>query len=411
MLSQTLEEDTVIAVMRDITNRKEMEYKLLQSEKLKSLGELAGGVAHDFNNVLAAILGRVQLLKMQFNPPDGQPEQRKAMINLIKSLGVIEKASFDGAETVRRIQEFARKRADDKDFTQIEINELLENSLEFTRMRWKDQTESKGISVDIQRAFSQLAPTLGSASELREVFTNIINNALDAMPEGGTLKIETCKEDDLIVITIADTGVGIPEAIRDRIFDPFYTTKGVRSTGLGMSISYGIVNRHKGTIGVESREGQGTTFTIKLPVIEECSTTREQKQAIPLEQRKARILIVEDEEEVRKLLSEILVIGEHEVEVAPNGTQGLEMFEKGSFDLVFTDLGMPDMSGWEVAKKIKAINGNVSIVLVTGWNIEIEDDEKRNNHVDRVIQKPFQVDQILSAVQEMMSTDDRCKAV
>ena len=317
------QKDTVIAVMRDITNRKEMENKLLQSEKLKSLGELAGGVAHDFNNVLAAILGRVQLLKMQFNPPDGIQEQRKSMLNLIKSLEIIEKASFDGAETVRRIQEFARKRADDKDFTQIEINELLENSLEFTRMRWKDQTESKGISVDIQREFSQLAPTLGSASELREVFTNIINNAIDAMPEGGTLKITTCKEDDLIVINIADTGVGIPEGVVDRIFDPFYTTKGVRSTGLGMSISYGIINRHKGTIGVESREGQGTTFTIKLPVIEEFSTTKERTKAIPLEQRKARILIVEDEEEVRNLLSEILAIGEHEVEVAANGTQGL----------------------------------------------------------------------------------------
>jgi PAS domain S-box-containing protein len=405
------QEDTVIAVMRDITNRKEMENKLLQSEKLKSLGELAGGVAHDFNNVLAAILGRVQLLKMQFNPPDGIQEQRKSMANLLKSLEVIEKASFDGAETVRRIQEFARKRADDKDFTQLEINELLEDSLEFTRMRWKDQTESKGITIDIQREFSQLAPTLGSASELREVFTNIINNALDAMPEGGALKIATCKEDDLIVINIADTGVGIPEAIVDRIFDPFYTTKGVRSTGLGMSISYGIINRHKGTIGVESREGQGTTFTIKLPVIEECSTTKEQTKAMPLAERKAKILIVEDEEEVRNLLSDILASGEHEVKAAANGTQGLEFFEGGSFDLVFTDLGMPDMSGWEVAKKIKAINGKVPIVLVTGWNVEIQDDEKNNNHVDKVIQKPFQVDQVLSSVQEVMSTEDRCKAV
>ena len=405
------QENTVIAVMRDITNRKEMEYKLLQSEKLKSLGELAGGVAHDFNNVLAAILGRVQLLKMQFNPPDGIQEQRKSMINLIKSLGVIEKASFDGAETVRRIQEFARKRADDKDFAQIEINELLENSLEFTRMKWKDQTESKGITIDIQREFSQLAPTLGSASELREVFTNIINNAIDAMPEGGTLKITTCKEDDLIVINIADTGVGIPEGVVDRIFDPFYTTKGVRSTGLGMSISYGIINRHKGTIGVESKENQGTTFTIKLPVIEECSSTKEKTKAMPLAERKARILIVEDEEEVRKLLSDILTSGEHQVEVAANGTQGLDIFERGSFDLVFTDLGMPDMSGWEVAKKIKAINGKVPVVLVTGWNVELQEDEKSNNHVDKVIQKPFQVDQVLSSVQEVMSTEYRCEAV
>ena len=406
------QEDTVIAVMRDITNRKEMEYKLLQAEKLKSLGELAGGVAHDFNNVLAAILGRVQLLKMQFNPPDGIQEQRKSMINLMKSLGVIEKASFDGAETVRRIQEFARKRSDDKDFTQIEINELLDNSLEFTRMRWKDQTESKGITIDIQREFSQLAPTLGSASELREVFTNIINNALDAMPEGGTLRIATCKEDDLVVINIADTGVGIPEAIRDRIFDPFYTTKGVRSTGLGMSISYGIINRHKGTIGVESSEGTGNHLYHKASYHRSNSLQQKNKAgAVIEEQRKARILIVEDEEEVRQLLSDILASGEHEVEAAANGTRGLELFEKGSFDLVFTDLGMPDMSGWEVAKKIKNIDGKVPIVLVTGWNVEIEDDEKKNNHVDKIIQKPFQVDQVLDAVQEVMSTGDRREAV
>ena len=188
------QEDTIIAVMRDITNRKEMESKLLQSEKLKSLGELAGGVAHDFNNVLAAILGRVQLLKMQFTPPAGITEKRKSMVDLIKNLEIIERASFDGAETIRRIQEFARKRADDKDFTQIEINELLDNSLEFTRMRWKDQAGSEGAIIDIQRDFSQLAPTVGSAAELREVFTNIINNALDAMPRGEALGLKLLKK-------------------------------------------------------------------------------------------------------------------------------------------------------------------------------------------------------------------------
>ena len=329
----------------------------------------------------------------------------------VYGLEVIEKASFDGAETVRRIQEFARKRSDDKDFTQVEINELLDNSLEFTRMRWKDQAESKGIAVDIQKEFSPLTPALGSASELREVFTNIINNALDAMPEGGILKVKTSKEDDLIVISISDTGVGIPEAILDRIFDPFYTTKGVRSTGLGMSISYGIINRHKGTIAVESNEGKGTTFTIKLPSVKQSSRPGEKAETKQLEQRKAQILIVEDEEEVRKLLSDILTSAEHSVVVASNGNQGLEIFEEGSFDLVFTDLGMPDLSGWEVAKKIKTINENVPIVLVTGWNVILEEDKKNNNDVDVVIQKPFQVDQVLRAVQELMRAGENRKAV
>ena len=181
-----------VAIMRDVTERRNMENRLYQSEKLKSLGELAGGVAHDFNNVLAAILGRVQLLKMQFAPPPGIREKRKSMLDLIKSLDIIERASFDGAETVRRIQEFSRKRSDDKDFTRVDINELLENVLDFTSVRWKDEAESKGIQVTINKDFSALPPTLGSASELREVFTNLIHNALDAMMEGGSISIKTC---------------------------------------------------------------------------------------------------------------------------------------------------------------------------------------------------------------------------
>ena len=139
-----------LSIARDITERQQMQHQLFQAEKLRSLGELAGGVAHDFNNILAAILGRVQLLKMQFKPPAGITEKRKSMIDLVKSLEIIEKASFDGAETVRRIQEFSRKRVDDKEFTHLNINELLENALDFTRVRWKDNAESRGIKFDIQ---------------------------------------------------------------------------------------------------------------------------------------------------------------------------------------------------------------------------------------------------------------------
>ncbi|MCK5255755.1 MAG: PAS domain S-box protein, partial [Deltaproteobacteria bacterium] len=162
-----------VSIIRDITERKKMEQQLLQSEKLKSLGELAGGVAHDFNNVLAAILGRVQLLKIQFKPPSGKQEKRKSMLDLMKSLEIIERASLDGAETVRRIQEFSRKRTDDKNFTKSDINQLLDNALEFTSVRWKNEAESKGIKINIQKEYSSLPSTLGSAAELREVFTNL----------------------------------------------------------------------------------------------------------------------------------------------------------------------------------------------------------------------------------------------
>ncbi|MCK5513837.1 MAG: PAS domain S-box protein [Deltaproteobacteria bacterium] len=400
-----------VSIIRDITERKKMEQQLLQSEKLKSLGELAGGVAHDFNNVLAAILGRVQLLKIQFKPPSGKQEKRKSMLDLMKSLEIIERASLDGAETVRRIQEFSRKRTDDKNFTQSDINQLLDNALEFTSVRWKNEAESKGIKINIQKEYSSLPSTLGSAAELREVFTNLINNALDAMPQGGSIKIKTHKENSHILVKIEDTGAGIPEDIRNRIFDPFFTTKGVQSTGLGMSISYGIIHRHKGTIVVNSSEGKGTTFTIKLPILEKLLGEKGKVVTIPRRQRKARILVVDDEEDLGQLLSDILTSEGHEVEVASNGSQGIEMFKKKSFDMVFTDLGMPSMSGWEVAEKIKTINRRVPVALLTGWNIELKDQEMRDKNIDIVIHKPFEVERVLRSIHEVMVLGDRLKAV
>jgi signal transduction histidine kinase len=317
-----------------------VEHKLLQSEKLKSLGELAGGVAHDFNNVLAAILGRAQLLKMIFEPPPGKEERRKSMIELKENLDIIEQASRDGAETVRRIQEFARRRGDDKNFGTVDLNEIIDNALDFTKMKWKDDAESKGIKITIQKELSILPTTSGSASELREVFTNLINNSIDAMPQGGSIKMKTFKEDSHISIKVEDTGVGIPKTMRDRVFDPFFTTKGVQSSGLGLSVSYGIINRHRGTISADSIEGKGTTFTIKLPISEKVIET-EQVKPIPEEQRKAKILVIEDEENVRDILSAILIEGGHQVETAIDGSQGIEMFEKKEFDLVFSDLGTP----------------------------------------------------------------------
>jgi PAS domain S-box-containing protein len=400
-----------LSIARDITERQQMQQQLFQSEKLRSLGELAGGVAHDFNNILAAILGRVQLLKMQFKTPPGVTEKRKSMIDLVKSLEIIEKASFDGAETVRRIQEFSRKRPDDKDFVQLNINELLDNALDFTRVRWKNNAESKGIKFDIKKTYAPVPSMLGSASELREVFTNLINNALDAMPDGGAMEVKTALEENTILIDITDTGVGISEELQTRIFDPFFTTKGVQSTGLGMSISYGIINRHKGTIAVKSAEGKGTTFTITLPVAEKSLKKRAEIKSVSLKQREVKILVIEDEDDVRQLLSDILFSEGHEVEVASNGNEGIEVFKKNTFDLVFSDLGMPDMSGWEVADAIKRINSLVPVVLVTGWNVEIKDSEKENASVDKVIQKPFEVKQVLRTVQEVLELKEQMRAV
>jgi len=398
-----------VATIREVTERKRMEKKLLQAEKLKSLGELSGGVAHDFNNVLSAILGRAELLEMNIESSTGGYEKRKSVIALKKGLGIIAKAARDGAETVRRIQEFSRRQDDDKHFKTIDLNEIIDNALEFTRTKWKDDVESKGIKVNIQKEFSSIPPTSGSAAELREVFINLINNAIDAMPQGGHINIKTFTENKHISIKIEDTGAGIPTAIRDRIFDPFFTTKGFQSSGLGMSVSYGIISRHRGTITADSVEGKGTTFTINLPILNKAAG-EEKAKTISKQQKKAIVLVIDDEEDVRELLFDVLSDSGHEVEIASDGFKGVEMFKKKSFDLVFTDLGMPGMSGWQVAEKIKAINDKVPIALITGWNVELNKSGMQDNWIDFVVQKPFEMNQILKLVQEGMVLRDRFKA-
>jgi len=359
-------------------------------------------------------LGRVQLLKLHLKPPLGKQEKRKSLLELKKSLEIIERASLDGAETIRRIQEFSRRRSDDKDFIQVDINELFEDALEFTKARWKDETESKGIRIRIKKELSPLTSILGSSSELREVFTNLINNAIDAMPQGGEIRVESFMDDTIAVIRISNTGKGIPKDIRDRIFDPFFTTKDVKSTGLGLSVSYGIINRHRGTITVDSIEGEETIFTIRFPITKKTSKEEvKEEKVVPIKrkQKKARVLVIEDEEDVRHLLRDILIDAGHNVEVANDASEGIEIFKKKKFDLVFTDLGMPVISGWEVAEKIKSMNENVPVALITGWNIEPKESELKKSGVDLVVQKPFEVNQVLNLVQEGMLLRDQLKAV
>jgi signal transduction histidine kinase/CheY-like chemotaxis protein len=403
-----------VMLLRDITNRKKLEQQLIQSEKLNSLGELAGGVAHDFNNVLAAIIGRAQLLKLHVEPLAGREENRKTVRELQKGLELIENAAKDGAETVKQIQEFSRRRADDKEFTTIEINELLDHALEYTSLRWKDEAEARGIRIRVIKELSPLNPILGRSSELRRVFTNLINNAIDAMPQGGDMKVISFMNDRTVVIKIEDTGDGIPYHIKDKIFDPFFTTKGPQSTGLGLSVCYGTMNRHHGTITAESVEGEGTVFTLTFPAAEyaaEGKVLHENSIPIRKAQEKAKILVIDDEESVRELLRDILTDASHEVEVARDGQEGITLFAEKEFDMVFTDLGMPLMSGWEVAEKVKNINEKVPIALITGWNVSLEESELNDKRINLVIQKPFKMEQILNLVQEGMILRDQLKAV
>jgi PAS domain S-box-containing protein len=385
--------------VRDVTERKAMEEKLIGAEKLRALGELSGGVAHDFNNVLAAILGRVELLRRSVadRPQEGEGESHG---DVDRGLEIIERAARDGEDTVRRIQEFSRTRTSDSQFEMVDVNELIEHSLEFTKVRWKSEAEAKGLSIRILKDFSPLPPVLGSASELREVFTNLMNNAVDSLPEGGDIAIRTRADGSYVEVEIEDTGVGIPDSIRGRIFDPFFTTKGPQSTGLGMSVCYGIITRHEGAISVDSEEGRGSAFTVRVPIREGEKALEREVNAPAGEGRKAAILVVEDEDAVRTLLSDMLASEGHHVVCASNGKEGLQVFQKDNFDLVFTDLGMPGMSGWEVARSVKSVSPGTPVILVTGWGIQACQEDLMSKGVDAVVSKPFSVDDITTVVHE-----------
>jgi len=378
---------------------KQVQDQIIQTEKLRAMGEMASGVAHDFNNVLAVILGNIQLLLYQLDDlTPGEIRER---------LRIIERSSKDGAETVRRIQEFTGVRRD-KEFVPLSINEIIAEVISITQPRWKDQSQKKGIQIDLVRKLEDVPLIIGHPSELREVLTNILFNAVDAMPEGGRIVLSTNHQEDGVEVRIADTGIGMTEEVKRKVFDPFFTTKGVTNSGLGMSVSYGIIKRHGGEILVESEPGKGTTFVLHLPTsLGEGETEIKLAKSGKKETRSVRILVIDDEQSVRDILSRMLRTKGHEVVVASSGEEGIDRFRSDKFDIVFTDLGMPRISGWEVGKAIKEINPKVPIAMITGWGMEMNREKMSGSGIDLVVSKPFDFDQVIGLISEAIELKER----
>ncbi len=247
----------VEGIAEDITERKKMQEALLQSEKLKSLGIMTEGIAHEFNNVLAVIQGFAHLLKKKHG-------DRKKME---QSVSGISNAVSDGTEIVRRMHEFVHAERDTTEFIQLDMRDIVIQAIDLTMPRWKDMAQAKGVIYDIDtEGISEVAPVLGKPSELREVLVNIINNALDAMHNGDKLSFRTWGEDKNVFVSISDTGEGMDEDVQKRISDSFVSTRSPEGKGLGMSISYGTITRHGGKIDLESEMGKGSMFTIRLPL-------------------------------------------------------------------------------------------------------------------------------------------------
>ncbi|MDT7542963.1 MAG: hypothetical protein QOE33_2867 [Acidobacteriota bacterium] len=384
--------------------QEEMRGQFSQLEKMSALGELASGVAHDFNNTLAGILGRAQLL-MRTNDPE----------KLRRGLQIIVKSAEDGARTVKRIQDFARQRRS-QDFAAVEAGQLLREVLEMTRPRWKDSAEAAGVSIRVESRTDARVYCMGDESELREVLVNMIFNAVDAMPCGGTLSLAAREEGQQIIITVSDTGCGMSPDVRSRIFDPFYTTKGKAGMGLGLAVSYGIIRRHEGSVEVASEVDRGTTFTIRLPIAHGACKIQSEGEAafeivvttatVATAIRRARILVVDDEQHVLDLLADIVEAEGCEAVKCSSGREAVSVFEAGRFDAMFTDIGMPGMSGWELARAVRERDACMPIAVITGWGEAVGSDEREAAQVDWVVTKPFSMSRIAEIVGEIVSRKD-----
>lgn len=329
----------------------------------------------------------MQLLQTRF----AQGSVQAATIK--ETLRLLEAAALDGAEIVRKLREFTRP-AEEEAFVLIALDKVIEQVLDTTRPRWKDQAEASGRRFRIVTEFASVPPILGNASELRAVVTNLLFNALDAMPQGGTVTITLrhvqTERGGVVLLTMTDTGVGIPDSVKARIFDPFFTTKGTRGTGLGLSMVHGIVRRHHGEILVASEERRGTTITISLPIAVEIPTVvMSEVTALPSVPYCARILVIDDDPLGVEILMAFLQTLGHEAVVATGGPEGLRLMETNKFDLVLTDLGMPEMSGWDVAQAAKTRLPSLPVVLVTGWGDHIDPSRLAGTGVDVVLTKPY----------------------
>ena len=288
----------------------------------------------------------------------------------------------------------------------MSLNRVVEETLESTESRWRDEPRSRGVAVEVRTALApDLPPVAGDPAELREALINLILNAVDAMPEGGTLTLSTTADaDGRAELLVADTGTGMPEHVRQRIFDPFFTTKGPRGTGLGLSMTYGILSRHGAQIGVESEEGRGTRFRLRFPgtTLTEAADPR---TPVPAAADRLRCLVVDDETAVGEVLGDIIEAAGHGAVVVDSGAAALERVRAEPFDVVFTDLAMPGISGWEVAREVTKLRPGVPVFLVTGFGVELSPQELAAHGVQTVLTKPLDMQETIALLARLRRSE------
>lgn len=353
--------------------------QIVKQERLRALGMMAGGIAHDFNNALTMMLGYGELLHPWLEANGTKRE--------ITYLDHIVSAARDASHVVSRLREFYRPAEDNEIRLPVDMNEVVERVISLTSPKWKGKSRAEGVQIEIITELSTIPPVAGNAAELREVLTNLIFNAVDAMPSGGTITLKTQQDFDNATISIQDTGVGMTAEERERCLEPFFTTKGDHGTGLGLAVVYGIVQRHKGTIDISSEKNVGSTFTISFPITTDVPAAS--KPQIERLDRTLRVLVVDDQEVICELIAEYLHSDGHTTACAFRGDEALNLFQTQSFDLVVTDQAMPAMNGTQLAGAIKKQAPDTPIILLTGFGEEMLAVGGRPAGVDIVLGKPI----------------------
>jgi PAS domain S-box-containing protein len=376
-----------VVVNRDVTEERKRQQQAAQGEKLRALGQMAGGVAHDLNQYLGLVVGHGDLARQALSQaaPDLESVQ--------ESLDVMVRAAIDGATTVRRLLTLVRPREEAPSGC-VELGGLLREVAQLTAPRWRDAAQAEGRPISLSVQVDGDTTIQGDPAGLREALTNLIFNAVDALPEGGAIVLEAARRGEQVEAIVKDSGIGMSQEITSRIFEPFFSTKGERGSGLGLAMVYGIVRQHDGQITLDSIPGRGTTFRLTFPAaraddLDRCPTES------AAEVRPRRILVVDDEPRICLLASRILVDDGHQVATAASGEEALDRLMVEPFDLVLSDVGMgAGMNGWELAERVRTGFPGLRFALATGWAAEIDPDEAATRGVDAVLAKPYRLTEL-----------------
>lgn len=406
-------EQCLINVM-DITERKQAERTIIESQRLNAIGEMASSIAHDFNNSLQVISGNLELAMLNSESPEA----------ILTYLKIIRTTVDDSAERIRSLQRFGKRKQDKSMFSFADVNMFIAEVIAQVRPLWKGEAEKMGLSFVIETKFGEIPEIFCDKGELRVVLYNLFKNSIEAMPNGGVIYVETGQRLNEVYIDITDTGIGMNEETKARIFQPFYSTKGFDvGRGLGMSGGYTIIKEHGGDIYVKrTAPGEGTTIEITLPILDkeevlsgkevkknvrEVKDVKEVQKEVSDLKSNVHILWVDDEDAINTIAGAMVTILGHKIDLANSGEEALKHLDLNTYDLVITDVGMPKMNGWQLADRIrKLFDDKIKIAIVSGWGDQITEAEMSKHGVDYKIDKPFNISQLKSLFAEVGTKKD-----